>query len=62
MWPPHLRYNNRDLQDGRGVRRGDQLPPHRYIRNTSTSGTTPTEHILDAGRRQTSQKGTDALR
>ena len=25
-----------DLQDGRGVRRGDHLPPHKYIRNTST--------------------------
>ena len=46
-----------DLQDGRGVRRGDHLPPHKYIRNTSTCGTTPTEHLLNAGRRpQTSQK------
>ena len=46
-----------DLQDGGGVRRGDHLPPHRYIRNTSTRGTTPTEHLLNAGRRtQTSQK------
>ena len=46
-----------DLQDGRRVRRGDHLPPHRYIRNTSTCGTTPTEHLLNAGRRlQTSQK------
>ena len=24
-----------DLQDGRGVRRGDHLPPHKYIKNTS---------------------------
>ena len=49
--------NQRDLQDGRGVRRGDHLPPHKYIRNTSTCGTTPTEHLLNAGRRpQTSQK------
>ena len=47
----------RDLQDGRGVWRGDQLPPHKYIRNISTCGTTPTEHLLNAGRRpQTSQK------
>ena len=47
----------RDLQDGRGVRHGDHLPPHKYIKNTSTYGTTPTEHILNAGRRpQTSQK------
>ena len=46
-----------DLQDGGGVRCGDHLPPHKYIRNTSTRGTTPTEHLLNAGRRpQTSQK------
>ena len=46
-----------DLQDGRGVRRGDHLPPHRYIKSTSTCGTTPTEHRLNTGRRpQTSQK------
>ena len=39
------------------LRRGDHLPPHKYIRNTSTCGTTPTEHLLNAGRRpQTSQK------
>ena len=44
------------LQDGGGVRRGDHLPPHKYIRNTSTRGTTPTGHLLNAGRRpQTSQ-------
>ena len=40
-----------DFQDGRGVRRGDHLPPHKYIRNISTCGTTPTEHLLNAGRR-----------
>ena len=46
-----------DLQDGRGVRRGDHLPPHKYIRNTSTCGTTPTEHLLNAGRKpQTFQR------
>ena len=46
-----------DLQDGRGVRRGDHPAPHKYIRNTSTCGTIPTEHLLNAGRRpQTSQK------
>ena len=33
----------RDLQDGRGVRRGDHVPPHIYIKKTSTCGTTPTE-------------------
>ena len=46
-----------DLQNGRGVRRKDQLPPHKYFRNTSTCGKTPTEHLPNAGRRpQTSQK------
>ena len=46
-----------DLQDGRGVRHEDHLPPHKYIKNTSTCGTTPTEHQLNAGRRpQTCQK------
>ena len=45
-----------DLQDGRGVRCADHLPPHKYIKNTSTCGTTLTEH-LNAGRRpQTSPK------
>ena len=44
-------------EDGRRVRRGDHLPPHRYIRNTSTHGTAPIEHPVNAGRRcQTSQK------
>ena len=53
----------RDLQDGGRVRRGDHLPPHKYIRNTSTCGTTPTEHLLNAGRRpQTSQKARSAPR
>ena len=52
-----------DLQDGRGVRRGDHLPPHKYIKNTSICGTTPTEHILNTSRRpQISQKGTDTLK
>ena len=41
----------RGLQDGGRVRRGDHLPPHKYIRNVSTCGTTPTEHLLNAGRR-----------
>ena len=45
-----------DLQHGGGVRGGDHLPPQKYIKNTSTCGTT-TEHLLNAGRRpQTSQK------
>ena len=52
-----------DLQDDRGVRRGDHLPPHKYIRNTSTCGTAPTEHPLNAGRRpQTSQKARNSPR
>ena len=46
-----------ELQDGGRVRCGDHLPPHRYIRNTSTRGTAPTGHLLNTGRRpQTSQK------
>ena len=50
-----------DLQDGRGVRHGHHLPTHKYIRNTSTCGTTPTQHLLNAGRRpQTSQKARNA--
>ena len=54
-WAKNL--NRRDLQDGRRVRRGGHLRPHKYIRNTSTCGTTPTEHLLNTGRRpQASQK------
>ena len=50
-------------EDGRRVRRGDHLPSHRYIRNTSTRGTAPTEHLLNAGRkRQTSQKARNSPR
>ena len=52
-----------DPQDGGRVRRGDHLPPHKYIRNTSTCGTTPTEHLLNAGRRpQSSQKARNSPR
>ena len=44
-------------EDGRGVRCGDHPPDHKYIKDTSTCGTTPTEHLWNAGRRpQTSQK------
>ena len=43
--------NEGDLQDGRRVRHGDHLPPHKYIRNTSTCGTTPIEHLLNTSRR-----------
>ena len=60
----HLKeISGRDLQDGGGVRRGDHLPPHKYIKNTSTSGTTPTEHLRNTGRRpQTSQKARNSPR
>ena len=52
-----------ELQDGGRVRNGDHLPPRKYIRNTSTCGTTPTEHLLNAGRRpQTSQKARNSPR
>ena len=47
----------RDLQDRGGVRCGDHLSPHKYIKNTSTCGTVPTEQLLNAGRGpQTSKK------
>ena len=50
-------------QDGRRVRHGDHLPSHRYIRNTSTRGTAPTEHPLNTDRRrQTSQKARNSPR
>ena len=53
----------RDLRDDRGVRCGDHLLSHKYIRNTSTYGTTPTEHLPNAGRRpQTSQKARNSPR
>ena len=52
----------RCLQDGRGVRGGEYLPTHKYMKTTSTCGTTPTEHLLNAGRRpQTSQKARNSL-
>ena len=52
-----------ELQDGGRVRRRDHLPPHKYIRNTSTCGRTPTEHLLNAGRRpHTSQKARNSPR
>ena len=52
-----------ELQDGRRVTLGDHLPPHKYIRNTSTCGTTPTVHLLNAGRRpQISQKARNSPR
>ena len=57
----HLQWE--ELQDGGRVRRRDHLPLHKYIRNTSTCGTVPTEHLLNAGRRpQTSQKARNSPR
>ena len=58
---PHISnikiFHVEDLQDGRGVRCGDQIPHHKYIKNASIRGTTPTEHLLNADRRpQASQK------
>ena len=50
-------------EDGGRVRRGDHFPSHRYITNTSTRGTAPTEHPLNTGRkRQTSQKARNSPR
>ena len=52
-----------ELQDGGRVRCGDHLLLHKYIRNTSTCGTTLTEHLLNAGRRpQTSPKARNSPR
>ena len=49
-------------KDGGRVRPRDHLLPQRYIRNTSTRGTAPIEHSLNAGRRrQTSQKARNSL-
>ena len=54
---PQYKKNYRGDKDGRGVRCGDHLPPHKYIRNTSTRGIAPIEHLLNADRRpQTSKK------
>ena len=50
-------------EDGGRVRRRDHPPPHRYIRNTSTRGTAPIEHPLNASRRpQISQKARNSPR
>ena len=47
----------RDLQGGGGVRCGNHRLSHKYVKNTSTGVTAPTEHLLNATRRpQTSQK------
>ena len=52
-----------ELQDGRRVRNGDHQSTHKCIRNASICGTTPTEHLLNGGRRpQTSQKARNSPR
>ena len=51
-----LKYLEEDLQHGRGVKRGDHHPPYKYIKNTYTCGTTPTAHLLNAGRRPQTYK------
>ena len=52
-----------DLQDGRAVRYGDDLPPHKHIKNTSRCGRAPREHLLNTDRRpQTSQKARNSPR
>ena len=58
-----LKPYKKELQDGGTVRCRHHLPLHKYIRNTSTRGTAPTEHLLNAGRRpQTSQKARNSQR
>ena len=50
-------YKGGRLQDGGEVRGRGHLPPTKYIKTICACGTTPTEHLLNAGRRpQTSQK------
>ena len=56
-----IKAHGRDLQDGGRVRLGDHLPPHKYIRNTSTCGTTPTEHQMSADRRPQFPKRQETL-
>ena len=57
------KWNLEDFQDGGGVRHGAHPPPHKYIKNISTCGTTPTEHLLNTDRRpQTSQKARNSQR
>ena len=46
----------RGIEDGGGIRCGDHFPPHKYIKNTSACGTTPTEHLLNSDRRPRASK------
>ena len=44
-------------EDGRGVRQGDHLPPHKHIKNSTEYGTMSTEQVLNDSRRsQASRK------
>ena len=45
-------------EDGGGVRWGDCQPPHRYTKNSSRHGTTPTKQPLDDSRRLQASRGT----
>jgi len=49
------------VEDGRRVRRGDCLPPHKYIKNSSKYGTTPTEKLLNDSRRPQASKKKSSL-
>ena len=44
------KHSGRTEEDGGGIRRGDHLPPHKYIKNSSEYGTTPTEQLLIVSR------------
>ena len=58
-----LRLGRRELHDGGGVKTRRSASSPQIIRNTSTRGTTPTEHPVNAGRRpQTSQKARNSPR
>ena len=57
IWNNQKHILDGDLQDGRRVRCGDDLPLHKYIKNTSACRKAPTEQILNPGRGpQTSKK------
>lgn len=45
-------------KDGGGVRQGDCQPPHKYTKNSSRYGTTPTKQPLDDSRRLQASRGT----
>ena len=43
--------NSEEMEDGGGLRLGDHQPPHKYIKNLSRYGTTPTKQPLGDSRR-----------